>query len=508
MLRSARLTACSTLALSLASGPALADLTAQQVWDGMEQTMQGFGYSVTASETPGSGSLTVSDIALSLDMPEENSSISVSISEIVFVETGDGAVQMRFPATMPIAISAAPDGEDAMDMVLDYSNSGLDMVVSGEPGAMLYTYSAEELELRLSELTVNGTPVGREEARFLFTMDGLTGRAETASGDGTRISQSLTAETARYDFAFNDPGSNDAALVSGSMAAISFDSATSLPEGFDPAQPESLAAGGFTGEARLTYTDGQTQFAVTESSGATSGTSSAGSVTLSFAMDGAALRYDIAATDQAVSISGPDLPVPVNVSMAESGISLTAPLAQADSPQDMAFALTLGGFQMSDMLWNMVDPGAALPRDPATIAIDLTGKVTPFVNFFDPAAMAELETTGGVPGELNALTLNNLTVEAAGARLGGTGSFTFDNSDLQTFGGVPRPSGGVELTLDGANALIDKLIAMGLMTEEDAMGARMMMGMFAVPGDSPDSLKSSIQINDQGHVMANGMRIQ
>jgi hypothetical protein len=40
------------------------------------------------------------------------------------------------------------------------------------------------------------------------------------------------------------------------------------------------------------------------------------------------------------------------------------------------------------------------------------------------------------------------------------------------------------------------------------MGARMMMSMFATPGDGPDSLKSSLQINDEGHVLANGMRIQ
>ncbi|MBO6882594.1 MAG: DUF2125 domain-containing protein, partial [Marivita sp.] len=173
-----------------------------------------------------------------------------------------------------------------------------------------------------------------------------------------------------------------------------------------------------------------------------------------------------------------------------------------------AFGLTLGGFQMSALLWNIFDPGAALPRDPATIALDLTGKVTPFINLFDPEQMAALDATGEVPGELNALTLNNLTVEAAGAKLGGSGSFTFDNDDLQTFGGFPRPNGEVNLTLDGANALIDKLIAMGLLTSDDAMGARMMMSMFAVPGSGPDSLKSTLTINDQGHVLANGMRIQ
>ena len=64
------------------------------------------------------------------------------------------------------------------------------------------------------------------------------------------------------------------------------------------------------------------------------------------------------------------------------------------------------------------------------------------------------------------------------------------------------------LTLSGANALLDKLIAMGFVSEDDAMGARMMMGMLAVPGDAPDTLNSKIEINEQGHILANGQRIK
>jgi hypothetical protein len=508
MSRLARLSACSTLALSIASGPAFAELSAQQVWDGMEDAMQGFGYSVTATETLGAGGVTVSDVVLNIAMPEDNGSVSVSISEIVLTENGDGSVTMTFPASMPISIDAAPEGEDTVKMTFDYASTGLEMVVSGEESDMLYSYGADQLVLRLAELLVNGTPVPAEEARFSFTMDGVSGTSAIATSTGTQIRQGLTTDAARYDIAFNDPESDDTALISGSMDQVSVESSTTLPEGFDPANLDSLAAGGFAADATLGYSNGQMQFAVNEPAGATSGTTSTGSVALAFSVDGTAMRYDLSATDQAVSISGPELPIPVNVSMAEMGFKLQAPLAKADAPQDMAFGLTLGGFQMSELLWNMVDPGAALPRDPATIALNLTGQVTPFVNFFDPAAVAQLEATGGLPGELNALTLSNLTIEAAGAKLAGTGSFTFDNADLQTFGGFPRPNGGVELTLEGANALIDKLIAMGLMTSEDAMGARMMMSMFAVPGDGPDNLKSTIQINEEGHVLANGMRIQ
>jgi PPE-repeat protein len=118
------------------------------------------------------------------------------------------------------------------------------------------------------------------------------------------------------------------------------------------------------------------------------------------------------------------------------------------------------------------------------------------------------ENMPDVPGELNALTINELLVSAAGAKLSGTGDFTFDNSDLATFDGVPAPTGEANLELSGANGLMDKLIQMGLMSDSDAMGARMMMGMLAVPGEGEDTLKSKLEINGEGQIMANGQRIK
>jgi PPE-repeat protein len=122
----------------------------------------------------------------------------------------------------------------------------------------------------------------------------------------------------------------------------------------------------------------------------------------------------------------------------------------------------------------------------------------------DPEAMAK---AGEVPGELNSLDINNLLVKIVGAQLSGNGGFTFDNTDMVTFNGMPKPTGAVNLNLSGANALIDKLVNMGLLPQEQAMGARMMMGLFTVPqGD--DVLSSKIEINEQGHILANGQRIQ
>jgi hypothetical protein len=48
---------------------------------------------------------------------------------------------------------------------------------------------------------------------------------------------------------------------------------------------------------------------------------------------------------------------------------------------------------------------------------------------------------------------------------------------------------------------------MGLIPEGDLMMPRMMMGMFATTvGD--DMLESVLEVNSEGHVLANGQRLQ
>jgi hypothetical protein len=195
--------------------------------------------------------------------------------------------------------------------------------------------------------------------------------------------------------------------------------------------------------------------------------------------------------------------------MATSKFNVAMPLRKSDDEQDFAFGFTMGDFTVSDMLWSMFDPAANLPRNPATLAVDLSGKAKVLFNFFDPDQAAALESSGAAPGELNALSLNSLVVDAVGARLTATGDFTFDNTDLVSFEGMPRPTGGIDLKLVGGNGLLDKLIAMGLVPEEQAMGARMMMGLFAtmVVG-SEDTITSEIVIEEDGSIFANGQRLQ
>jgi len=87
---------------------------------------------------------------------------------------------------------------------------------------------------------------------------------------------------------------------------------------------------------------------------------------------------------------------------------------------------------------------------------------------------------------------------------------TFDNSDLRSFAGPPKPIGSVDLVLNGLNGLIDNLVSMGLTSAEEAMGVRMMLAAFTAPAPSSgqDVMKSTIEFTPEGHTLANGQRVR
>ena len=68
--------------------------------------------------------------------------------------------------------------------------------------------------------------------------------------------------------------------------------------------------------------------------------------------------------------------------------------------------------------------------------------------------------------------------------------------------------GPTDISLTGGNGLLDKLVQMGLLPQEQAMGARMMMGLFMVPGEGEDTLTSRIEVRPDGQVLANGQRLR
>ena len=484
---------------------AMADVTAAQVWGDWKKYMQDMGYAMTATETANGADMAISGISMSMELPENGGQMTMSMGDITFVQDG-GAVNVVMPDTMPITLNVTPNGAgEAVTMAFTYAQTGHNLRASGDPDQMTYDYSADTAVMNLQELVIDGESFGEQNAKVNVTANQITSTTTMTQAEMRTYVQSGAIEGLTYDIKIDNPEEPVKVAMNGGITGVAFDGGGSIPLAPDYADVAAMLKSGFAVDGSFNYASGNTQMNVTDpTSGDFAATTSSEGGTLTVKMGADQLAYGGTQKNVQMNVQVAELPFPVQLSMAEGGFNLAMPISASDDPQGFAFGINLGDFVMSDLIWSIFDPAAQLPRDPATVTLDLSGQAKMLVDLMDPESAASTP----VPGELQALTIGTLLVDAVGARLEGSGDFTFDNSDMVTFNGMPKPVGAVNLSLAGGNALMDKLVAMGLLPEEQAMGARMMMGLFAVPGDAPDTLKSTVEFNAEGQVLANGQRIR
>ncbi|MCM2561764.1 DUF2125 domain-containing protein [Lutimaribacter sp. EGI FJ00015] len=488
----------------LAGTPAWAEVSPEQVWDDFKGYLQGFGYSITADEAPGAGALVVSDITVTMEMPEEGGTASFDLPDMTFTDAGGGTVTMTLPVQSSIPFMVDVEGDDDMSGEMELTHTGFLMTVSGEPGDLVYDYEAGDITVGLSSLTVEQEEMDITAART--TLRNMEGQSTIKVGELRNVVQSMNASVMEYAIDMTDPDDGTGRLMfNGQADDLTFDGTMSLPlEEIESEDPNAMIEAGFEVNGGYTHAGGQSNFSFDDDGTSVTGTTRSGSGAFTVRMGADQLGYDVVAKDVAVNVTSSDMPFPVEIEMAESAMSFKMPVLPGEEPQDFALGLTLADFTMSDMIWSMFDPAGQLPRDPATVAVDLSGTARLDGPLLDSDTMESSEA----PGELRTLDIGNLVLRLAGAELTGQGGFTFDNSDTSTFDGVPRPEGSVDLRLEGGNTLLDRLVNMGLLPEEQATGARMMIGLFAVPGDGDDVLTSTIEVNEAGQVLANGQRLR
>lgn len=499
----ARLGGATALATVLATSPAFADLTAQEVWGDWRNYLGTLGYDVSASEKTEGDTLTLSNLMVNMVLPENSGTMAMTLGEISLRDNGDGTVTMTMPSTTAMIVNANPEGEDPVDVQIDMNQTGFNMVVSGAPNDMSYSYSASSLGMTLASLAVGGQSMDGV-AQFEMVMNNLIGRSMMKLDEMRYVSQKMSVDTVSYNFSAVDPGGSGNMSFAGSWKDMGFEGEAAIPLNLDPQKPEEMFEKGFAFSGKYEFGGGTSDFSFSEhgESMQASSTSQAGDLAMS--MDVNHLAYSGSTKGLSLNMVGGEIPFPISIEVAEAGFGIDMPLGASEAPQEFGLAFNIVDFSVPDMLWGIADPQGILPRGPATVALDISGTAKLFGNLLDPAIVE----SAAPPGELHSLSLNGVQVSVAGAELTGNGAFTIDNSDLQTFGGVPRPTGSVNLQLVGGNGLLDNLIKMGIVPEDEAMQARMMMGLFAVPGDGPDTLNSTLEVNEEGHVLANGQRIQ
>ena len=495
----------SAIAL-LASGffttSASADITAMEVWENMVSLGDSSGYEITGTTSKSGNVLTVSDLALSYVTPE--AAMTAALGDMTLTELGNGAVEITTQKELPFSFAALPNGGDEVEMTMVVRQSGLKTVVSGTAENAIYDYSADEIALSVDGMKVEGKQV---DANIAGTMTALAGTYGVTTGQMRDVSSSGTAEKLAFSMGFDVPESAGKFNVVAEMTGVTTTSTGSLPiENSDPSNLAKMLEAGMSVDAVIDYKTSaySMNFDTPDGTGKFEGGANGGEFFVK--MGESSINYGGKEFGTHMTFSGMQLPfAEVTAAMESAAFNLKMPIAKTDAPANIALLTELNGLTINEDVWGMFDPTAVLPRDPATLVIDLTGKARWFLDIMNPEAMAE---TTSVPGELESVDINGIELSAAGASLTGNGAFTFDNSEVGEMGGAPKPAGTVNLKLVGGNGLMDRLVEMGLLPEDQVMGFRMMLGLFARPGEGDDTLVSEITMTEDGQVLANGQRLR
>ncbi|MCG6884436.1 MAG: DUF2125 domain-containing protein [Silicimonas sp.] len=490
----------SALALAVAS-PALADLTAEQVLEDQLRQMELYGLAAEVTGQSRSGdTLVVDGLSATADVPE--GAFSMTMGGATFRELGDGTVEITYPDVIPIGITGTSDDGEAFEMEMSLSQTNTRTLVSGIPEEITYEFTSDSFSLgdlkflapeEAAEMDLDISVQSTGLSGTMQMIGGGTLRDYTADFAVESISMAMTGVPDD-----ESEGAVDFSLTARDIVADYAGSAA--PQDLGASFAEAIQAGTKTkGTAKhgpLTYElkadtpDGSLEVAAAAASG-----------DFEFEIGQAGLGYGTTARDTTISVGGSSIPLPpLTFKMAESGMKFGMPVVPSEEEQDFALRLSLEGLEVDPMLWGMIDPAGQLPRDPASLVIDLQGLVTLTEDVFAPEFAEEMT---GPPGQINALSVNRILLTLAGAELTGDGEFSFNNA-----GPVPMPSGVMNMMLTGGNGLLDTLVGMGLVPEDQAMGARMMMGLFAQPGEGEDTLISTIEMKEDGSVLANGQRIK
>lgn len=488
----------TTSALALTAGPALADLTAEEVWADWKSLLESYGGQVsTASQDMSGDTLTVSGITALFDIEEGD--MSLELGDITFTEQDDGSVVVTMPDTLPLVMDVSgQDGKQAR-VAFALNQPGASIVASGDTVNTRYDFDYPTMSM--SDFDIEGDDVPEDMPMTIdLAASGLTGFIAFSGTDLRDYETQSTFESFALSMDIDDPEEGEGTFrfamsdlqqtAQGTFPGIEMD--MSLSE---------LIQAGLRQTGTGTYGPSTFEFAFDGPDGTVDVAAAAegGTLDMDFGEDG--LSYGGITRGIAMTVAGSTIPLPpLSFSMEESEGRITMPVVPGDEEQDFGLVMSLVGLEIDDTLWNMFDPGEQLPREPATLVIDVSGSAIVTEDFTAPDYA---EAPEAPPGTLESLDINSIQLKLAGAELTADGDFTFNNEAP-----MPQPSGTVSVMLTGGNTLLDTLVGMGLLPEDQAMGARMMLGLFARPGDGPDTLVSTIEVNEDGSVLANGQRIK
>lgn len=534
--------ATSAVALLAAASPLFADVTPAQVWDNLRNYYADMGYQVTTGSSDQAGdTLTLGDIAILSSTSA--GAVSISIPKMTLQQTGDARVRTVIDGEMTADFASTGAGDDDVAAHTVISVPGNEMLSSGSPDEMLHELAYPTIDIA-ARFETAGKPAAGEDMPVSLVMSDVKGSYRSVPGEGADSTYDMTVAALDLELSLTDQGSEDGSEGTGAVSArthvedLTMTGSMTAPTGqVDMAEKphEALAAGMvIRGRMAMGALSGAADFTGTDAEGVPqsgSATFSSDSGELAVDMSQEGLSYSGSASGSNAQLTISDLPFPISYAVETASGALNFPIAKSDQPQPYKLTYSLAGLTLADAVWDLFDPQKTLPRDPADLEIDLEGQAMVTEDLLDPAFAERMakaaeeqaaaqsgtaadEATNGDAGDAGMPTgmpapfrpetvkINRVAVDAVGAWAEIAGDLTLPEDGTQ-------PVGTVEGDFTGVTALLDSLVAAGLVPQDQMMAARMMVAMFARPAeDDPDRLQTRLEFREDGSIFANGQQVK
>ena len=504
MIRRATAPALAVFALSVPA--AWAAVSPEDVWDHWQRSATAFGATLSAEGVAREGDTLVLT-GVRYDTVQTPGAEAQPIAWMRLAEVGDGTVRVTVAPEQRMTIATdAPDGT-RIEIGYLLGADGFEGIVAGDPDRLDHQITADAFRLELTppaDETFSEARIefGLTSAAFSYVSDLTDPAAPSVGGEGG-------AQGAAFAFSGTDH-EQSVILATGTQGPVRFtyagrpaaEGSAGETRSLMPYPVEStLTVSAEAGTLEVTLTDAEQRSLVVN--GRT------GPTRLESSTTGTAIEYMLEAAGLTTDIAGPGLVAPYHIEMAQATSNVTVPFGAVGQPGPFRYAVALRDLDLGAALWDRIDPTRAFPREPMTVAIDLGGTMYWTADVFsNPEAAQNMD---GIPFEFETLRIDALELSGAGLSLAGTGKFAFAPGAMARLGkAAPAPgglpvSGRVDLSATGVNGFLDTLVRANLVPAQQLMGVQAMIGMFTVPAEGDDALRSVIEITPEGRVLANGV---
>ena len=490
---------------------ALGDITPEEAWEHIIERFKASDFTVSGTRFSEGDTLYVSDLVFKNDKIFDGISLEYVANTWSFTQEDGGNVSLQMPQDSIWKLEFKDAEKTFLSVHLGQSISEGEFVLSRRNDQIKEEYFFEMLSIKLLKFEDENGEVSKGQLQFSVSLKDFNGvsqkvkavRQSTAANFNVgqllinalvspaerNLSASWNSEFSNLKLSFRSQKQGGRLTDDGSTA-------------FKPELNRSSIYGYDIGQTKINYFNQKSNiFIASESKG--------GSYSADISELGLNFLSDISAWD--VSLKGNLLPIPVTFSILSLVHNAVLPTTTSEIEQKVGIRISIQDLAVSETFWDKFDPLKIFDRETFNLIIDLEGTIR-LINDYETAGWKnknEFDIFDDIDGlaELLSVSLNKFSVSGLGAEFLVDGAFSFDNDDYITFEGIPRPEGGIRLSVKGFNDLLQKMSTAGFIGSDEVMGARMLMGMFTVPVGM-DELESELWIDSTGGIYANGQRIQ